>query len=234
MWILNFFRNLYRKIMPISNDEQQQLFRRTWAINSKRIHQEKLGKGMKVIGKVVGNVQLRDIGKVIPFDRIVDLNELEVNKSNDLQIALRSKWLDVVEDRGMLKRALVYQGQTTSITEDQDTKTIELAKEMAKAMVQEMLKDNDLLKKVADDVSQIKNNMGEQQVIIQADKQQTEEKKSKIVIEETDLSNVVIDVDETNTQAEIKEIGKVKEEESDISGSLEKMKRFRRKPKKND
>lgn len=220
--------------MPISNDEQQQLFRRTWAINSKRIHQEKLGKGMKVIGKVVGNVQLRDIGKVIPFDRIVDLNELEVNKSNDLQIALRSKWLDVVEDRGMLKRALVYQGQTTSITEDQDTKTIELAKEMAKAMVQEMLKDNDLLKKVADDVSQIKNNMGEQQVIIQADKQQTEEKKSKIVIEETDLSNVVIDVDETNTQAEIKEIGKVKEEESDISGSLEKMKRFRRKPKKND
>ena len=69
-----------------------------------------VGAKMKVVGKVVGRVDLPDIGRVVHWNQIADFTEMEVNKSKILHTAIKKGYLEVIENRGLLARALVAGG----------------------------------------------------------------------------------------------------------------------------
>lgn len=219
--------------MPIlNNDKQQKIFRRVWSNDAKRIYNDKMGPGMDVIGCVAGNVSLTDIGKIVPYNQVVTLNELEINQSRDLHQAIKRGWIRVIKDRGALKRALVMP-QSPPQGVDRDELMV-LAKEMAKEMSKEMLKqmagkNSELMNEVKDLKETIKQQPQTTIVNNNVAPEQQAPKQDKFLIEEENPDNVIIDVDENVVQPKMKEIGKVKEEKTDLSGSLAKMKKFRRK-----
>jgi len=208
--------------MPNSVHSQQLIFQRLWSNSSKRLYQEKLGPGMKIVGRVVGSVHLKDIGKVIAYDQVADLNETDINKSKDLQIALKNRWIEIIEDRGMMKRALAM--ATPQQKEEEKNDVMQMAREMAKEMAKEMVQ-NVLAKEIAG----IKDSLKERSVVREYITSPETKEQKPIVIEEENPENVFIDVGETNVNANLNEIGIVKEEKTDLTDSLEKMKKFRRK-----
>lgn len=217
--------------MPIHNDSQQQqsLHRRSWSSISKRIHNEKMGPGMKIIGKVMGSVDLNDIGRVVAYNQIVDINEMEVNNSKKLHHALKMGWIEIIEDRGLLRRALILQGKPQEIKEEKQD-LMEIAKEMAKTMAIEMLKNNDAVKELKQELTKEIRDLKGSIVIQQLP--QIESEKEKVFIEEKEKpEDIFVDLDGQETiKHNIVEVGTIKEEKEDLSDSIAKMKKFRRKP----
>ena len=177
-------------------------------------------------------------GEKLPYIEAEPINEFEVNNSKRLQHAIRMNWVEVVEDRGLLKRALIMKSKPQvkeAATEDK-TDMIEMAKEMAKTMVKEMMKDGEIVKELIkqenkdlkQEIRSIKESIGEQNITIKEEKKE----KEPFIIEEEKPDEIFVDVEESGIKANIVEVGKEKEEKQDLSGSLEKMKRFRRKPLK--
>jgi hypothetical protein len=226
--VWRFIYYLLSKLMPIIENVQQVIYRRLHNQHVKKMFQDNRGIVMKVKGKVVGQVQLKDIGRIINLDQIIELNEYELNRSQDLQNAIRQKWVEIVSGHSDMLRAIATPSQPQQQTQQIDqTQLLEIAKEMAKTMAQEMVKNNPDMKSMAKEMA---NEMVSQLSgkLVQGTSQQ---QKETLKIDE-ELANIVIDVDETGLEekANIKEIGSIKEEKSNISGSLEKMRRFRRKP----
>lgn len=235
MWLVKIFQRLISLIknMPISNNsaEQQLIFKRSWSNTSKRLHNEKLGPGMKIMGKVIGSVDLSDIGRVVNYNQIVDVNEFEINNSKRLHHAIKMGWIEVIEDRGMLRRALVKQGKLIQPElKDNKEDLLEMAKEMAKVMAKEMLKDDtavrELKNELTKEIRDLKEKITSETVIV-------EKTEKTFIVEEQKPEDIFIDIDEkkSGVKSSIDEVGKEKEEKEDLTDSLEKMKRFRRKPK---
>ena len=216
MWLRNIMENF-----------QQILLRRIWKTQVPR----QIEVYMIIRGKIIQVVQLKDIGKQLEYGKELSLNEYEVNKSKDLQNAINRKWVEIVFDRGMLKRAMTVQGQQQEKIAEADI--IDIAKKMAQSMAEEMIKNSPLVKEIAKEIAKemvigINENIKTQQVIVQ----QNVEK--KIDLKSSD--NIFVDFKDEETgmkemSANIKQLGIVKEEKSDLSGSLEKMKKFRQSKK---
>jgi len=217
--------------MPSRTDNQLE-FQSSWKNASKRIVQDQIGPTMKIIGKVAGFVTLTDIGKNIPFNQIIELTESEINKSKHLQIALKNKWIEITEDRAMLRRCLGVKADPVNyITDEQKMMSMakEMAKEMAKILISESMSD------IKVEISQLKTALNEKVFVQNSNTQniqnnQTNIKEEKKFVFEDDSENVVIDVGETNADSEISNIGVEKKEKINIKDTLEKMKQIRRKP----
>lgn len=213
MWLRNIMENF-----------QQILLRRIWKTPVPR----QIEVYMIIRGKIIQVVQLKDIGKQLEYGKELSLNEYEVNKSKDLQNAINRKWVEIVFDRGMLKRAMTVQGQQQEKIAEADI--IDIAKKMAQSMAEEMIKNSPLVKEIAKEIAKemvigINENIKTQQVIVQ----QNVEK--KIDLKSSD--NIFVDFkdEETGMKANIKDIGTVEVQKDDLSGSLEKMKKFRQSKK---
>jgi hypothetical protein len=220
--------------------DQQSMMGFVHRATTKYLLQQKLNTGMVIIGKVTGTVNLSDIGRVLNFGATAHITEYEINKSKDLQEAIRRGWVEIIEDRGALKRAIVStQGEVVQVPVPQQgfnkEEMISLAKEMAKGMASEMLKSNELVMSAAKEMASgmAKEMMKELNLNIQ-NITNVAPKEEKLKFEDVKPDNVVIDVDETTVQPQINEIGKVLEEKTDVSEQLEKMKRFKRRKTVND
>lgn len=201
---------------------QQYLFRRLCR-NQKKVPDE----FMIIKGKVLTSVNLKDIGRRIAYNQEISLNELEVNKSKDLQNAIRRSWVDVTYDRGMIQRALtVPSTESTEKMSNQinETDMLDMAKKMARSMAEEMIKNSPLVKEMAKEIANemvigIKDNLN---IVVQGNFQQ-----QKINVPE---SNIFVDFkdEEVGLKASINNIGTVEvQKDDDLTTSLEKMKRFK-------
>jgi hypothetical protein len=238
--MLQLIKKILKFIMPsFSNNSQQQIFRRTWHGVTKKLQGEKLGKFMVVKGRVVGRVDLKDIGKTIHYNGTATITEYEINKSKDLQEALRRNWIEIIEDRGAMLRAVSSTEEPKVAVQAglDEARILEMAKEIAKHTALEIIKQsvsekggnsngsngngnvNDIAKELARQMmEEIKKGTSDRVI-----------EKEKLVLEEEKAGNVFIDVDEKGVNAKITNIGKEKEEKIDISDSLERMKKFKRK-----
>lgn len=59
-------------------------------------------KVMRVVGKVVGKVTIRDIGKDVYYNDVVDIQEADVLRSNDIIHAFKERWIDVIFGKELL------------------------------------------------------------------------------------------------------------------------------------
>lgn len=197
---------------------QQFLIRTIWKPQTKKVDIY-----MIIRGKIINVVQLNDINKRVEFGKEISLNEYEVNRSKDLQNALKREWVEVVFDRGMLKRAITIKGQPPQQISDSDI--LDIAKKMAQSMAEEMLKNSSLVKDIAKEVakemvSEIRDNLKIEQI---------PEKNIQL----NSLDNVFVEFkdEEVGITANIKEIGTVEVQKDDLTSSLEKMKKFRQSQK---
>ncbi len=173
---------------------------------------------MKIRGKILNIVQLNDIGKRVEFGKELNLNEYEVNRSRDLQNAIKRDWVEIVFDRGLLKRATSMPGQPSEVESD----IVSIARKMAQTMAEEMVKNSSLVREIAKEVAKEMLTGIQQTTIIQ----QTPEEK-KIDLKSSD--NIFVDFkdEEVGIKANLKDVGKVEVQKDDLTSSLEKMKKFR-------
>jgi predicted DNA-binding transcriptional regulator len=200
---------------------QQHLMRRIW----KPAIKQEIEIYMIVRGKILTAVRLTDIGKIVEYGREVKLTEYEVNRSKDLQNAISRCWVEVIYDRGLLKRALVAQNKEQE--KKIENEVLDMAKKMACSMAEEMIKNSPLVREIAKEiakemVSEIKNNVKIDQLIIP---QATEKK-----IEIDSSSNIFVDFkdEEIGMTTNIQNPGNIKVQKDDLTDSLERMKRFRK------
>jgi hypothetical protein len=179
---------------------------------------------MIIRGKIINVVQLKDIGKRIEYGKELTLTEYEVNKSKDLQNAIKRNWVDIVFDRGMLKRAVtVQQSQQTQ------TDILDIAKKMAQTMAEEMIKNSPLVKGIAKEiakemVTEIRDNLKIEQVVQQPTDNKIDLNKSNDIF--VDFKD-----EEVEITSNIKDIGTVEVQKDDLTSSLEKMRKFRQSQK---
>lgn len=198
---------------------QQFLVRRSWNPQIKKIEIY-----MIIRGKIINVVQLKDIGKRIEYGKELTLTEYEVNKSKDLQNAIKRNWVDIVFDRGMLKRAVtVQQSQQTQ------TDILDIAKKMAQTMAEEMIKNSPLVKGIAKEiakemVTEIRDNLKIEQVVQQPTDNKIDLNKSNDIF--VDFKD-----EEVEITSNIKDIGTVEVQKDDLTSSLEKMRKFRQSQK---
>ena len=227
MW---FIKLLKSAMAILSNMSQQTLFRRTWSESSKRLYNENRSPVMKIMGKVSGHVSLSDLGKNIAFGQIVELTESDITRSKDLQDAIRMKWVDVIENRSMILRApaVVIEQKKEEMNKEE---LMNLAKEMAKTMVQEVIKsEQEKNSTLVEELKHQINDLKESRTVVQTQIIQQTTEKEKIKLDDQH-SSIFIDLDEKDKpNVNLNDFGTVKEEKVDLSSSLEKMKRFRRKP----
>lgn len=182
---------------------------------------------MVIKGKILTAVRLNDIGKIIECGKEIALNEYEVNRSKDLQNALNRGWVEIIYDRAMLKRAVASQNIKTSSEKITENDVVELAKKMARAMAEEMIKNSPIVKEIAKElakemVSEIKGNIKVEQIIV------PHMSEKKIEINSADNIFVEFKDEEAGITGDLNNIGIEKEEKSDLTSSLEKIKKFRR------
>lgn len=217
--------------MHIAHQIQQNMYGRIWGKVTRDLQREKMGRFMIVKGRVIGNVEITDLCKQIAYNSVVTFSELEINKSKDLHNAIRHGWVEIIEDRGALARALVTPSQVQQPLID-ESRILEMAQEIAKTTAKEMLKNNatmqdtirELAKEMAREMVKELNipKLKEEEV-----EQKVEQQIEDVLIEDQKPKNIFIDV-ESNVKVNA-DVGQIKEEKVNLSDSLEKMKRFRRK-----
>jgi hypothetical protein len=194
---------------------QQTLMRTMWK------PQKRSGISMVIRGKILNVVQLIDINRTVQCGQEISLDEFEVNRSRDLQNAIKRDWVEVIFDK-------YKQIENRHGTED----VVGIAKKMAQSMAEEMIKNSPLVKEIAKEVAKemlsgIQDSLKAhpQQIVIQ----QVGEKK----IDLKDSDNVFVEFkdEEVGMTSNIKEIGKVEIQKDDLTSSLEKMKKFRQNQK---
>ncbi|MDD5650287.1 MAG: hypothetical protein PHF86_07725 [Candidatus Nanoarchaeia archaeon] len=209
---------------------QQQLMRKIWKPSVK----QEIEIYMVVKGKILSAVRLNDINKVVEYGREVKLSEYEVNRSKDLQNAISRCWVDIIYDRGMLKRAIVVQNQENLENIKSNDKEILLkATEIARSMSEEMIKNSSLVKEIAKElakemISEIKNTIKVQQV---SETSMLTSKNRNIEIDDTNSDNIFVDFNDDEskvTASNVSNIGVVKEERSDLSNALDALEKITR------
>lgn len=204
--------------MQFSNEEQQHLHRRIWGNSVKHLHNENLRFAMKVVGNVIGIVKLYDINREIAYRMEERFSEFEVSHSQDLQLAIKKNWVSVVENRGA-----TFKGNQRS---DDYSKILDLAKaiakETAKQTLEDMAKTNVNIKEMMGSlVDQVKSAIDSKVMNITVSSKDNE----RFKLDEK-AESIFIDV-EAKVQPK-KDVGVVKTQQSDISKSLEAMKRFKK------
>ena len=199
---------------------QQHIFRKLRNYNN--IKREEMY--MIIKGKIPTTIRLSDINKNIGLGQEVSLTEYDVNRSRDLQNAIKREWVEIVFDRSMLKRAVSIQGSQEKVT---DPDLVSIAKNMAQTMAEEMVKNSPLIREMAKEIAkemvlEIKDNFKSALPV--------EIESRKISIQDQKPDNVFIDFndDDVKIETNISEIGTVEVKKDDLSGSLEKMKRFKK------
>jgi len=218
------------KFLKIMADIQQEIYSRSWFS-----HKPKVMSYMVIKGKISSTVRLADINKNVDYNQMIDLTEFEVNFSRDLVNALHRGWVEIVKDRSMMKRSIapIQTQPVNSAQQPSQQDMIEMAKAMAKTMAEEMMKNNPMVKEMAKEMAremltELKGSITVNNVMM--DGATFTPKTDKLIIEDVKPDSVFIDVDEKDMgiKANIKEIGKVQESQgSNLSDSLEKIKRFK-------
>jgi len=57
---------------------------------------------IRVIGRVVGEVYIKDIDKKVQYNRVLDISVTDANRSNDLINAVAKGWIDVIHGKHFL------------------------------------------------------------------------------------------------------------------------------------
>jgi HAMP domain-containing protein len=223
----------------MSNFSQQSLFRRNWSGSTKKLYVESRAPVMKIIGRVSGHVSLSDLGKNVAYGQIVELTDQEIARSKDLEQAIKMKWVDVIDNRSMILKVPVTAKTEQKKDEMNKDEILNLAKEMAKTMVTEILnseqsKNTQMVDELKSEINSLKKTIDEKmisQTTIINQTGETQTSGSSLQFEEQELNSIVIDVDEKEVgSTNLNNFGTEKQEKTDISSSLEKMKKFRRKP----
>jgi hypothetical protein len=206
---------------------QQHLMRRTWA--PKRQEKEIY---MIIKGKILNTVRLNDIGRTVECGKEISLNEYEVNRSKDLQNAIKREWVEIVYDRGMMKRAVVVQGSSLQEKQAIEADVLDLAKKLAMSMAEEMVKNSSLVKDIAKEVAkemvtELKDNLRVEQVVVNNSTSQNK----KIELDSPD--NVFVDFkdEEVGIKASLNKSSQIEMQKDDLTSSLEKMKKFKQNKK---
>ncbi|MDO8640296.1 MAG: hypothetical protein Q7R33_02030 [Nitrosarchaeum sp.] len=61
---------------------------------------------VKVIGRVIGTVSIKDIGRDINYNQTVDISIGEANRSKDLLDALKKNWVEIIQGRELVQNIL--------------------------------------------------------------------------------------------------------------------------------
>jgi len=77
---------------------QQYLFRKVWANHT--VKRQEIKDFMIIKGKIVNVVRLSDINKNVQYNQEVHLTDFEVEKSKDLENAIRRQWVEIILDKG--------------------------------------------------------------------------------------------------------------------------------------
>jgi len=58
---------------------------------------------VRIIGRVIGEVRIRDINKKIAYNQVLDINSHEAQQSKDLQEAYEKRWVDIIQGKEFLE-----------------------------------------------------------------------------------------------------------------------------------
>jgi len=190
--------------------------------NFRTVGKERITIAMIVRGNVVGAVDIRDLGRRIFWQKDAEFSEYEVNRSKDLQRAVRMKWITVIDDRKHLHGRILKEAPKDEKMDEE--KIMEMATKMAKIMAKEMSQETAkiVIEEMKKNPNTITNVIHEKAV---------EKKDDKF---ETKPENTFIEIDEeTKIDTNIERIGTVAKKKSSISDSLNKMKIITSKAKLN-
>lgn len=73
---------------------------------------------IRVIGRVVGEVYIKDIDKKVCYNRVLDISVIDANGSNDLINAIAKGWIDVIHGKHFLVKIQRHE-YTTEINRDE-------------------------------------------------------------------------------------------------------------------
>ncbi len=192
--------------------------------NFKSVGKERITIAMVVTGNVIGAVDIRDLGRRIFWQKNAEFSEYEVNRSKDLQQAVRMNWVKVIDDRKHLHGRILRDAPKDEKMDEE--KMMEMAAKMAKVMAKEMSQET---AKVV--IEEIKKNPSTITNVIGSESTEDTKKDQKFEAKPDDTF-VEID-DKTKVDTNIDRIGTVKKEKTKISDSLNKMSMITTKAKLN-
>lgn len=230
------------------NIPQNQLMNNIWQHNTRSIMPEFI----RIIGRVVGEVTITDINKKIAYNQILDLNVNDVLQSKDFEIARRERWIEVLQGKHILekgyssiKQVVPQQQPQQNVTNVQNIQidmneikntVAQTTKETVQSILGEVLGKLNEIK--THDVSNISTSSTNTNIDIDKLANAIAGKisvsgQAHINKQEIDklAESVFIDVDsvEIEKNSNLNSVGKTKGEKSNISGTLEKMKKFKKK-----
>jgi hypothetical protein len=201
---------------------QQHLMRRVW---KPPVMKQEDDIYMIIRGKILTAVRLSDIRKVVECGKEVFLTEFEAKSSRDLKNAISRNWVEVVYNKTVAKKTIATQESSQNISQNE---IVNIAKTMAQTMAEEMIRNSPLVKEIAKElakemVTEIKDNIKIEQLNVP----HTSGKDIKI-----DSSSETIFIDfkdeEAGITANMSNIGIEKQEKSDLTSSLEKIKKLKK------
>lgn len=182
---------------------------------------------MIIKGKILNSVILKDINKLIYLGKEIELTQREVDKSEDLKNAIKRGWVEVIKGKDMFKKPpLSSPNKSNSINPivHSNEEIMDLAKKMATTMAEEMLKNSPIVKEIAKEVAKEMILELKQNLPFQVSKQE-----EKISLDDNS-KNIFVDFNEEDeVVANLENIGIEKTETSDISNTLKKMEKLRKK-----
>jgi len=192
--------------------------------NFRTVGRERITIAMVVRGNVIGAVDIRDLGRRIIWKKDAEFSEFEVNRSKDLQLAIRMNWVTVVDDRKHMHGRILKDIPKDDKMDEE--KMMEMAIKMAKEMAKEMSKET--AKTVIDEINKNPNRITN--VIYKEKEDKKKDDKFEAKPEDT-----FVEIDEkTKVDTNINRIGKVEKKKTKLSDSLSKMKVITNKAKLNE
>jgi hypothetical protein len=70
---------------------------------------------VRVIGRVIGEVLIRDIGRKVYYNKMLDIPVSEVNRSKDLIDAIKKNWVEVIQGKEHIT-SIAYESEKVDIT----------------------------------------------------------------------------------------------------------------------
>jgi len=193
--------------------------------NFRNVGKERITIAMVVKGNVVGAVDIRDLGRRIFWKKEAEFSEYEVNRSRDLQRAIRTNWVEVVDDRKHMHGKILK--DTSKDDKMDEAKMMEMATKMAKVMAKEMASET--AKTVIEEMKKNQNTITQ---VIHTTSSENTKKDTKFKIKPEDT---FIEIDQgTKVDTNINRIGKIDKKKTSISDSLNKMKMITKKVNKDD
>lgn len=190
---------------------------------------------VRIIGRVIGQVIIKDLNKVVQYNQMIDISIIDAKRSADLLNAISKKWIDIVSGKEHL------QSQYTSEKQVVEEPVQRLQPQVQQVVQQSINKDeirqvvNESMAVILDALKNLNSTSIDDKTIdsiankIVGKIPTTVQKSNDIVVDDV-AKNVFIDLDQNIQQrTNISDnIGQTQEEKVDISGSLEKMKRFKK------